>query len=133
MKSFKELTEETKAVAENGTALSNHLVKHFDGEKHKNMLGSNPYADYKHTDLSVHKSRTEDLKKHLESHGWKSHTRNLNDSGIKNGTFHMEHPTNKDVHLTVSPNKGTLNHDHLTHVRIYSPKKAKRSNLPYYD
>lgn len=120
-----------KMTAENGSSLRTSIIKHHGGTAVPSF-GSNPYADYKRTELEMQKEKTDDLKKHLESYGWKSHTRNLHDIAIKNGIFHMDHPTNSNVHLSVSPYKDTA-HNHKAHVTIYSPKKAKRSSLPYYD
>lgn len=127
MKPFKQFVTESTTLS-TGIGIRNHLVKHFDATPIKSYPGSsNPYADYKETRCHIPHDKVEEIKKHFESHGWTSHTKNLNDSAIKAGIFHMKHPTNDNVHMTI----GGFNHKKS--ITIYSPKKAKRSNLPLYD
>jgi len=139
MKKFSEFIAEASNHDNINTAskLRNHMVKHFGAEPTKNWNGSNPYSDTQ--DLQGHFTSTKHANaavQHLKDHGW---TEGPSSHFIKGKEPHyLFHPTHKKVHILIAkePYGNTVTSKKLAKYHSFTavgPKKAKRSNIPYYD
>ena len=118
MISFKEFLEEAANNADSATKVRNHLVKKHGAESRSSSIPSNPYSDYQ--TLHARHRNPEKLSSALKDAGWE-HAFHHNDG---NG----ETAKRGNIEISIK-HKG----EHRGSVGITGPKKAKKSNLPYYD
>ena len=118
MISFKEYLEEAANSADSATKVRNHLVKNHGAVAKRKYQASNPYSNYQ--TLHARHHDPEKLSSALKDAGWEHafHHNDGNGETVKRG----------NVEISIW-HKG----QHRGSVSITGPKKAKKSNLPYYD
>lgn len=119
--------EQVMAETINSAALSsavkvkNQLTKLYGFQFHRPLSGmGTAYLDWQSLDFSSDPEQANKLIADLKAAGWTTNNNNLIGKATK-----LINPVNKDVSITFHGNRkdGT----------VYGPKKAKISNLPYYD
>lgn len=105
--------------------LANYLIKTYGGTKYKSA-GSNVYADFISMSLRMDEGFSfKELGAKLKAEGWTMDTLNLQD-----GYTRYSSPGKDDNRVSLV---GAFNGKSKNNVSIIGPKKAKNSNLPYYD
>lgn len=97
--------------------LKNYLVQTYGVTYHRPYLPSNPYSDVQQLSISGDAGVMTKLRGDLEAAGW------ISKDTSSDELWYLVNPENKDVTIRISTERAT----------IFGPKKAKRSNLPYYD
>jgi hypothetical protein len=109
-----------KIATGSATKLRNSVAKLFGGEKISQFgMTSNLYSSSQELPIIINYKNYCELKELLKEEGWVKH---LTDS------FSKENNT-----LSIVKIEGSSKKEHKLCIRCYGIKKAKRSNLPYYD
>jgi hypothetical protein len=116
------------------TKTSNHLKKHFAAEKLPSW-GSNPYADFQSIEHKIPAEHGDRLRNELVEQGWKFDNSRINTQDfLKDKTGHYTH--DDGGHMVIGRLKSHLrarSRPVEDTVTVYGKKKAKRSDIPYYD
>lgn len=118
---YTEILESTNSTFSSATKTRNFLVKKYGVVALRSWGASNAYSDVQSLNFKCDAQQAKLMKDDLLANGWA-----IKDSDfLINGAYKLVNPSVKDVSIVMAGDgkSGT----------VHGPKKAKVSNLPYYD